>query len=76
MPPRQGVQVFSAKVSLMGYLHHGKETLVAASSAINLAEHDIKRADDRRDVGQHVPAAQEIHGLQVGCSVQSSHGTI
>jgi hypothetical protein len=50
----------------MGYLHHGKETLVAASSAINLAEHDIKRADDRRDVGQHVPAAQEIHGLQMG----------
>jgi hypothetical protein len=35
-------------------------------SAINLAEHDIERADDRRDVGEHVPAAQEIHRLQMG----------
>ena len=39
---------------------------ILSPSAINLAEHDIKRADDRRDVGQHVPADQKVHGPQMG----------
>jgi hypothetical protein len=26
-------------------------------SSIDLPEHDVERADDRRDVGKHVPAA-------------------
>ena len=34
-------------------------------SAIDLPEHDVERADDRRDIGQHMPAAQEIHRLQM-----------
>src|SRR5262249_3089948 len=33
---------------------------------MDLAEYNIERADDRRDVGQHVPAAQKIHRLQMG----------
>src|SRR5262249_26925065 len=40
--------------------------MLGANSAIDLAEHDVERADDRRDVRQHVPAGQEIHRLQVG----------
>src|SRR5262245_20583540 len=40
--------------------------MLSAGSAIDLAEHDVERADDRRDVRQHVPASQEIHRLQVG----------
>src|SRR2546430_14443959 len=35
------------------------------ASAIDLPEHDVERADDRRDIGQHMPAAQEIHRLQM-----------
>src|SRR6266481_1142432 len=35
-------------------------------SAIDLPEHDVERADDRRDIGQHMPATQEIHRLQMG----------
>src|SRR5260370_40903683 len=34
--------------------------------AVDLAEHDVERADDRRNVGQHVSAREEIHGLQMG----------
>jgi hypothetical protein len=35
-------------------------------SAIDLAAYNVERADDRRDIGQHVPAAQEVHRLQMG----------
>src|SRR5262245_7705979 len=35
-------------------------------SAIDLPEHDVERAEDRRNIGQHMPAAQEIHPLQMG----------
>ena len=35
-------------------------------SAIDLPEHDVERADDCRDIGQHMPAAEEIHRLQMG----------
>src|SRR5438046_2255726 len=34
------------------------EAAAGERSAIDLPEHDVERADDRRDVGQHVPAAQ------------------
>ena len=32
-------------------------------SSIDLPEHDVKRADDRRNVCKHVAAAQEVHRL-------------
>src|SRR5258707_2237137 len=63
-PPRQGVQVFSARVSIM-WLSPIALTNATARSAIDLPEHDVDRADDRRDIGQHVPPAQEIHRLQM-----------
>jgi hypothetical protein len=31
--------------------------------SIDLPEHDVERADDRRDIGKHVPATQEVHRL-------------
>src|SRR5258707_14349665 len=34
-------------------------------STIDLSEHDIERAEDGRDVGQQMAAADEIHRLQV-----------
>ena len=30
-------------------------------SSINLPEHDVERADDGRDIGEHVATGQEIH---------------
>src|SRR5262249_26112425 len=33
--------------------------------AVDLAEYDVERADDRRHVREHVPARQKIHGGQV-----------
>ena len=33
------------------------EATAGQPSAIDLSEHDVERADDRRDVGKHVPAA-------------------
>src|ERR1700689_2480046 len=33
-------------------------------SPIDLAEHNVERAEDRADVGQHVLAAQKIHRLK------------
>src|SRR5213083_608947 len=36
------------------------------SSAIDLPEHDVERAEDRGYVGEHVAPAEEIHGLEVG----------
>jgi hypothetical protein len=38
----------------------------AAALSIDLSEHDVERADDCRDVGKHVAAAQEVHRLQMG----------
>jgi hypothetical protein len=35
-------------------------------SSVDLAKHDVERADDRRNVGKHVAAAQEVHGFQMG----------
>jgi hypothetical protein len=42
------------------------EAAAGEPSAIDLPEHDVERADDRRDVRQHMPTAQEIHRLQMG----------
>src|SRR5215471_8445579 len=38
----------------------------AIRSAVDLAEHNIERTEDRADVGQHVPVGQEVHRLQMG----------
>src|SRR3989440_11041835 len=65
-PPRQGVQVFSARVSVMWLSPNPTNKCNSGRSAIDLPEHDVERADDRRDIGQHMPAAQEIHRLQMG----------
>src|SRR5260221_3895038 len=37
----------------------------AARSPIDPSEHDIERAEYRRDVGQQMAPADEIHGLQM-----------
>ena len=33
---------------------------------VDLPEHDVEAAQYGRDVGQHVAAVHEVHGLQVG----------
>jgi hypothetical protein len=35
------------------------------ASSIDFTEYDIGRADNRRHIGEHVPAREEIHGLQM-----------
>src|SRR5260221_11898868 len=60
-PPRQGVHVFSASVSVMCLAPNLIEAAAGERSAIDLPEHDVERADDRRDIRQHMPAAQEIY---------------
>src|SRR6266404_5148180 len=65
-PPRQGVQVFSARVSVMWLSPNRTNKCNGGRSAIDLPEHDVERAEDRRNIGQHMPAAQEIHRLQMG----------
>src|SRR5258705_12638757 len=37
-----------------------------ASSSIDLSKHDVERAEDGRDVGEQMAAADEIHRLQMG----------
>ena len=56
-PPRHGVHVFSARLSVMCLAPNLIEATAGQQSAIDLSEHDVERADDRRDVGKHVPAA-------------------
>ena len=34
-------------------------------SSVDLAEHDVERAENGRDVGQHVAPAETIHRLQM-----------
>ena len=41
----------------------GRTCFLGERSSIDLPEHDVERAEDRRDVGKHVPAAQEVHRL-------------
>ena len=40
-------------------------SVTADISPVDLPEHDVERAEDGRDVGQHVPAAHEVHGLEM-----------
>src|SRR5205807_4141620 len=40
--------------------------IIPVRSSVNFPEHDVDRAQDRRDVGQHVATAEEIHRLQMG----------
>src|SRR6266849_10655066 len=35
-------------------------------SSVHLPEHDVDRAEDRRDIRQQVAAAEEIHRLEMG----------
>jgi hypothetical protein len=35
----------------------GRACFLGERSSIDLSEHDVERAEDRRDVGKHVPAA-------------------
>src|SRR5215469_601523 len=37
-----------------------------AGLAVDFAEHDVERPHNCRDIGQHVAAGKQIHGLQVG----------
>jgi hypothetical protein len=41
-----------------------REATAGELSAIDLSEHDVERADDRRDVGKHVPAAKKSRAAQ------------
>src|SRR5260221_1857185 len=36
------------------------------SSSVHLPEHDVERAEHGRNVGEHMAATDEIHGLQMG----------
>ena len=48
---------FLARLSVMCLAPNLIEATAGQPSAIDLSEHDVERADDRRDVGKHVPAA-------------------
>ena len=51
------VHVFSASVSVMCLAPNLIEAAAGERSAIDLPEHDVERAEDPRDIGQHVPPA-------------------
>src|SRR5262249_5890589 len=58
MPPRQGVQVFSAKVSVMGYLHHRKRDTGGCFVS------DYRRSSSQYSrPWRHVPAHRSPHWL-------------
>ena len=44
----------------------GDERRDGDSLPIDLPEHDVEAAQDGGDVGQHVAAVHEVHGLQMG----------
>src|SRR3954464_5158354 len=48
-PPRHGVHVFSVRLSVMCLAPNLIEATAGQLSAIDLSEHDVARADDRRD---------------------------
>ena len=47
---------FLGETSVMCLAPNLIEATAGQPSAIDLSEHDVERADDRRDVGKHVPA--------------------
>jgi hypothetical protein len=59
-------ELAAATVSLDHGLASEPTSEATTRSAIDLPEHDVERSDDRRDVGKHMPAAQEVHRLQMG----------
>src|SRR6185312_13774903 len=46
------------------------------ASAIDLAEHDVERADDRHHIGKHVPAAHRVDRLEKGEARRADFATI
>src|SRR5207244_6757731 len=50
---------------LQGPPRHGQTGLAPAPSPIDLSEHDVERAQDRRDVGEQMATADVIHRLQM-----------
>src|SRR5690606_32601519 len=44
--------------------------------AVNLSEHDVQRTQNGRDVGEHVPAIEEIHGGQMRKSRRADFRTV
>src|SRR5260370_21454743 len=56
-PPRHGVHVFSASVSVMCLAPNLIEAAAGERSAIELPEHHLERDEDRRNIGQHGPPA-------------------
>src|SRR5207244_11078176 len=47
-----------------------------ACSSIDLAEHDVHRADDRDNIGEHMAAAHEICRLQKSKTRRSDLATV
>src|SRR5262249_22680038 len=52
---------------ITAFVSHVRQVIVTGPglSPVDFPQHNIERAEDRRDVGQHVPTAQEIHRLEV-----------
>src|ERR1700726_4362235 len=44
----------------------GRPEIPRLYSPVDLAEHDVHRADDRYQIGQHMTARHELGGLQKG----------
>ena len=62
-----GIVAAKASVSLMYFSpRQFLSRKATAGERSSIDEHDIERADDRRDIGKHVPAAQEVHRLKMG----------
>ena len=55
----------SAQAPTLAKMSQALRSLVLGLSPVDFPEHNIERAEDRRDVGQHVPTAQEIHRLEM-----------
>src|SRR5947208_11965341 len=73
------LRFFAENAKLLGWISTGARRRGAITapqqgtnnSSVDLAEHDVERAEDGRDVGQHVPAAEKVHRLQMrerGCA--------
>src|SRR5437763_6406737 len=48
-----------------GPRRRGRTGWAPAPSPVDLTEHDVERAEDRRDVGEQMSPADEIHRLQM-----------
>nr|WP_245520353.1 hypothetical protein [Phyllobacterium brassicacearum] len=61
-----GHGLFPPSASSLINLLRGDWFRIKAPSSVYLPKHDVERADDRRDVAQHLAAAQKVHCLQMG----------